>query len=126
MSTLLPKTLLIVDDSRVSRLMIRTLVAKHRPAWNIVEAANGDEALALVAEAVPDYATVDINMPGLLGTEVAERLRRDHPGLALVLFSANVQGSHHALAAGIGAGFVAKPVNDKSVMQALAFLESRA
>ncbi len=125
MTTAPSKTILIVDDSRVSRMMIRALVAQHRPAWRIVEAANGDEALALVTRETPDFVTLDINMPGIMGTEVAEHMRRDFPALPMVLFSANVQGSHQARAAAIGAGFVAKPVNEKSVLQAIALLESR-
>lgn len=123
MSSAPSKTLLIVDDSRVSRLMIRTLVTAHRPTWTIVEAVSGEEALALLAQSAPDHITMDINMPGALGTDVAERIAREHPALRMVLFSANVQGSHQARAAAIGAKFVSKPVTEKSVLQALSFFD---
>lgn len=123
MSSVPRKTLLIVDDSRVSRMMIRTLVTAHRPQWDIVEAMSGDEALALLTTSVPDHITMDINMPGSLGTDVAERIAREHPSLRMVLFSANVQGSHQARASAMGAKFVAKPVNEKSVVQALTFFD---
>lgn len=123
MSSAPSKTLLIVDDSRVSRMMIRTLVVKHRPSWTIIEATSGDEALGMVAQSVPDHITMDINMPGALGTDVAEQIAREHPSLRMVLFSANVQGSHQTRADVMGAKFVAKPVTEKTVLQALTFFD---
>ncbi|WP_295958845.1 response regulator [Rhodoferax sp.] len=116
--------LLIVDDSRVSRMMIRTLVLAKRPTWTLVEATNGDEALALAATQPFTYCTMDINMPGMLGTDAAEHLKRDYPALRLALFSANIQESQKTRAAELGVKFVAKPVSDKSVTEALTFFES--
>lgn len=125
MTTTPPATaLLIVDDSRVSRMMIRTLVLSKRPTWNVVEASSGDEALLLAATQSFTYCTMDINMPGMLGTDAAEILRRDYPALRLTLFSANIQESQKTRAADLGVKFVAKPVSDKSVTEALAFFES--
>ena len=126
MSSARPKSLLIVDDSRVSRMMIRTMIAARRPEWTLLEAASGDEALQTLQQQVPDYVTMDINMPGTIGTDVAEQILRDHPGLRLVLFSANVQGAHQSRAAGMGAGFVHKPVSERSVEHALELLERPA
>ena len=119
-------SLLLVDDSRVSRMMIRTLVLAKRPDWTVVEAASGDEALSLAAAQAFHYCTMDINMPGMLGTEAAERLLRDFPALRLALFSANIQESQRSRAAGLGAKFVAKPVSEKSVAEALEFFEAAA
>jgi len=119
-----PKTLLIVDDSRVSRMMIRGLVVAKRPQWTVVEAANGQDALQVVGQQKIDFCTMDINMPGLLGTDAAEQIARDHPGLRLALFSANIQESQKTRASQIGVKFVAKPVSEKSVLEALDFFES--
>ena len=49
------KTLLIVDDSRVSRMMIRTFVLAKYPQWIIIEAASGNEALEIVDRDTPNY-----------------------------------------------------------------------
>ncbi len=118
------KTLLIVDDSRVSRMLIRTLVAKHRPGWTLREASSADEALEQLDGQLPDYVTMDINMPGMLGTDAAERMAHDHPGrMRIALFSANVQAAHQTRADALGMRFVAKPVTDKSVLQAIAYFE---
>ncbi len=117
-------TLLIVDDSRVSRMMIRTLVKAKRPEWVLSEAGTGDEAVAMAAAQTFTYCTMDINMPGMLGTDAAELLLRAHPTLRLALFSANIQESQKTRAAELGVKFVAKPVSDKSVTEALTFFES--
>ncbi|WP_394789594.1 response regulator transcription factor [Rhodoferax sp.] len=117
-------TLLIVDDSRVSRMMIRTLLQAKRPDWTLLEAVSGAEALAMAAAQPVDYCTMDINMPGMLGTEAAEQLLRDHTGLRLALFSANIQESQKSRAVELGVKFVAKPVSEKSIAEALAFFES--
>lgn len=123
MSSAPPKTLLIVDDSRVSRMMIRTLVVARKPHWTIQECETGDAALERLADGVPDYVTMDINMPGTIGTDVAERILQAYPQVRMAVFSANVQSAHQARAAAMGACFVAKPVSDRSVQLALQFFD---
>lgn len=117
-------TLLIVDDSRVSRMMIRTFVLAKHPQWIIIEAASGNEALDIVDRDTPNYCTMDINMPGIQGGDAAEQILGKYPGIRIVIFSANIQGSQQTRAAALGARFVAKPVTEKSVAQALEFFES--
>jgi CheY-like chemotaxis protein len=123
MSSAPPKTLLIVDDSRVSRMMIRTLVQAHRPHWTVQECESGDEALVRMEQGAPDYISMDINMPGTIGTEVADRILQGYPQVRMVMFSANVQAVYQTRASAMGACFVAKPVSEKSVQQALRFFE---
>lgn len=113
------KKLLIVDDSKVSRMIIRAHVLAQRPAWIIFEAASGLEAIALIDQDVPDYCTMDINMPGISGHEAAERILAKYPALRMVMFSANIQEINHARASLLGIIFVAKPVTEKSIAQAL-------
>ena len=120
------KTLLIVDDSRVSRMMIRAFVHVMHPQWIISEAASGDEALQMVDRDTPNYCTMDINMPGIIGTEAAAQILAKYPGIRIAIFSANIQESHQTRAVTLGARFVAKPVTEKSVAQALGFFESKA
>ncbi len=118
------KTLLIVDDSRVSRMMIRTFVLAKHPNWIIIEAVSGNEAVEIVDRDTPNYCTMDINMPGLLGTDAAEQILAKYPGIRVAIFSGNIQESHQTRAAALGAQFVAKPVTEKTVAQALAYFES--
>lgn len=117
------KSLLVVDDSRISRMQIKAQVLARCPQWTITEAATGDEAVALGQEFFFDFCTMDINMPGIPGTEAAEQLLKLHPTMRLVLFSANIQEAQQVRAAQIGVPFVAKPATEKSVAQALAYFQ---
>jgi CheY-like chemotaxis protein len=73
------KKLLIVDDSKVSRMVIRAHVKAVQPDWEFIEAASGEEAIKMVEQHAPDFCTMDINMPGMLGTDAAEQILQAHP-----------------------------------------------
>jgi len=116
-------SLLIVDDSRVSRMMIRAFVLDKNPDWQITEATSGDEAVKLVNQQHFDYCTMDINMPGTLGIVAAEQILEKFPTMRIAIFSANIQECLRSRAAELGAHFVAKPVTEKSVGQAVSFFK---
>jgi len=120
-----PKSVLIVDDSRVSRMLIKSLILAQFPHWTLTEAVSGNEALALAAAQSFDFCTMDINMPGLPGTDAAKQLLKMQPTVRIALFSANIQESQRARAEQLGARFVAKPVTQKSVALALAYFQER-
>lgn len=119
-----PPTLLIVDDSRISRMMIRSLVAEIRPQWQVDEAPDAAEALAKIAAAPPDFVSMDMNMPGQNGLEAARQIRASHPAVRVALFTANIQSTVQAAAASEGIQFVAKPVTGDSVTKAVQFFEA--
>lgn len=108
------KTLLIVDDSRVARLMLRSFISALRPEWHIVEAEDGEKAIALTTTETPHYATLDYNMPGMNGMELAEVLAASFPQLKMTLLTANIQDPVQQRAAALGIDFVAKPITEKS------------
>lgn len=114
-----PKKILIVDDSKVSRMVIKAHILSAHTDWIIQEAASGNEAIVMVDNEQPDYCTMDINMPGMLGTDAAEIILARHPGVRVVIFSANIQEAVQSRAQQLGALFVAKPVTDKSIAQAI-------
>ena len=109
------KKLLIVDDSKVSRMLIRAHILAQRPDWVISEATCGEDAIALVDNDTPDYCTMDINMPGISGTDAAEQIQTKYPLIKLVIFSANIQETHQSRARSLGTILVAKPVTEKSI-----------
>jgi len=118
------KKLLVVDDSKVSRMLLRATVANLRPNWEITEAAGGAEALALMQSIVFDYIIADINMPGMDGLELLAHIRRDHVGHRVCLLSANMQRDTLDRAAALQAGFVRKPITEESVSAVVAYLET--
>lgn len=116
------RRILIVDDSKVSRMRIRAFFASHCPQWTIQEAASGDEALHLAVKDRPDFVTMDVNMPGMSGFETAQLLHARDPGIRIVMLTANIQESSRQVAASLHLNFVAKPVTEASLQQALDFL----
>ena len=116
--------LLIVDDSRMSRMLIKAIISDIRPDWRIVEASTGDEAIELVEKNSPDFVSMDVNMPGVSGLEAAGRIRIRHPEIRIVLCTANIQESTREAAAKVGLHFVAKPITAQSIASAVTFFES--
>ena len=57
--------LLIVDDSRMSRMLIRAIITDTRPNWRNIEASTGDESIKLAEEHLPNFVSMDVNMPGI-------------------------------------------------------------
>jgi len=65
---------IIIDDERLARVELRRLLVAHPEIEIAGEASNGDEALRLIAQASPDLLFLDVQMPGLTGFDVLERL----------------------------------------------------
>lgn len=82
-------TILVVDDEMSLRqLLVRQLRSE---GYKVLEAGYGLEALA-VARTSPEPIQLvlsDIRMPGMLGTELAQRLLAEHPSVRVVLMSAH-------------------------------------
>ena len=73
MSTTLPSTILIVDDSRTMRTMVRE--ALEADSFQVVEAKDGADALAAVETIRADMVITDVNMPEMDGLRLVRALR---------------------------------------------------
>lgn len=111
---------LIVDDSKLARMgVIKALRALH-PDWQSVEAANADDAFALVKAKRPDFVLMDYNMPGKDGITLAAELRDFDLSMHLAVISANQQVEVVKRAAAAGAAFLPKPLTEKALADFLA------
>ena len=113
------------DDATIRRLMavfLRTL------GYRSVVVADGVQALAAVAEEVPDLVISDVHMPNLGGLELTRRLRED-PRLSrvpILLFSASINQGEDSVWRGAGAdGFISKPPTLASLRERLAQMLDR-
>ena len=118
------KTVLIVDDSRVSRLMARQYIISLHADWIVEEAGTGEEALVKSRDVRPDLILMDVNMPGMGGIAAAEQLRREFPELPISLLTANVQSATRDKAEALGVGFVEKPITEARIARLLSPLEA--
>ncbi len=64
----------IIDDERLARVELRRLLANHPEVEIAAEARDPEEALALLPNLSPDLICLDIQMPGMTGFELLERL----------------------------------------------------
>jgi two-component system, chemotaxis family, chemotaxis protein CheY len=103
--------ILIVDDSKVSRLFISSYFHEVQPDWQLFEADGGQQAQELVDEHHFFAITLDYNMPGLNGLELASLLRVKNPTCFMGLLTANVQRFTQDDAAKAGVKFYKKPVS---------------
>ncbi len=118
------KTLLVVDDSKVSRMMICKIVKERHPEWTLEEAANGEEALQKAQQVEIDFYSVDLNMPGMDGIELIEQLLVKYSDAKIVLLTANVQENVIEIALKLGAACVHKPINEESIDKMLSILNA--
>jgi two-component system cell cycle sensor histidine kinase/response regulator CckA len=86
-----PTVLVVDDEPPVLRLLRRQLEAL---GWTVLEARNGPEALRLLQgrRGAVDLVLSDIVMPGMNGTELADRILADRPEQCVVLMSGQAPG----------------------------------
>jgi putative two-component system response regulator len=70
-----PTRILIVDDEPANRGLVRRVLEPQ--GYQVIEAGDGVEALALIAQSLPDLILLDLNMPKLGGHAVVESVKRD-------------------------------------------------
>ncbi len=103
-------TILVCDNEEVLRALVRASLAEGD--YELVEAADGDEALDVARARRPDLILLDLMMPRRSGLEVLEELKRD-PALAdtpVVVLTARAQLPDRAAAEAAGADrFLTKP-----------------
>lgn len=118
-----PKTVLIVDDSRFARLMVRGMIAEAFPDWTVIEAENAAVALAEIAVKTVDIFLVDHNMPGMTGLDLIVEINQRVPGARVALLTANIQNDIRSRAEALGADFLSKPPTKERIVRYLADAE---
>ena len=105
-------TVLIVDDSKLARIVVGKAIAAVQPDWSRLEAASAEEAETVLARGGVDLMIVDYNMPGCNGLELADRVRTRYANMPIALATANVQDEIVAKARSINVTFVPKPITE--------------
>ncbi|MBI0537589.1 response regulator [Roseomonas sp. KE2513] len=108
-------TVLIVDDSKLARIVAGKAVAALQPDWARVEAGNAEEAIARLDAGGIDLALLDYNMPGKDGITLAAEMRALHPSMPIAVITANLQDEVIARVRAVNATFVPKPVTEEAL-----------
>ena len=112
---------LVVDDNAINRRVARSFLEIH--GLHISEAADGNEALEVLAMDKYDIVLMDIHMPGLDGAEAFKRLRTSGSANRLTPVIALTADSMHGdrekfLSKGFD-GYVSKPIDERSLVTAI-------
>jgi two-component system nitrogen regulation response regulator NtrX len=114
----LSASILIVDDEESIRFSLKGIIEDE--GHKVLEAASGEEGLALCEDSLPDLVFLDIWLPGLDGLTVLERLRRLSDDLPVVMISGH--GSIETAVTAIKKGafdFIEKPLSLEKVVIAV-------
>ncbi|MGD9953503.1 MAG: response regulator transcription factor, partial [Burkholderiales bacterium] len=111
---------LLADDHQIVREGLRRILAGQADLQVAAEAADGDEALALVRAQDFDVAVIDLSMPGLSGLDLVKRLKLEKPALKLLVLSMHGEQQYAARALKAGAsGYLTKDSAAGQLMGAL-------
>jgi len=105
--------ILVVEDDKIMRRLITTLLEKEE-IYEVVEAVNGQQALEMIAQDIPDLILLDIMMPMMDGYEVCKRLRGEQKYAKIPIIMLSSLDDKEDLVKGFNLGvddYISKPVD---------------
>ena len=121
-------TILITDDDPIIRRILRMTI--ERQGHSVIEAANGVEALSLLAKHHPDLIIMDVMMPKMDGLTACTKIKQnvEKSDIPIIILSAN--GTKSDIELGYAAGaeiYLQKPVIPSELYQVICqFLSSKS
>lgn len=113
----LGRTILLVEDNPHNRKIFSGMLA--HAGFQVVEAEDGNQALARVEEVRPDLILMDLSIPGIDGWEVTRRLKADarFSKIPIIALTAHAMRGDEESAREAGCdGYLSKPVSPKRVV----------
>lgn len=102
--------LLVVDDEHLIRWSLEQNLKKQ--GYEVVTAGSGEEALRLVREEQPDLVLLDIQLPGMNGIDVLEKIKDLDDDIIVIMVTANSGLENAVNAMRLGAyDYISKPFN---------------
>ncbi len=116
--SVLPKTVLIVEDNELNMKLFRDLLQAH--GYETLEARTGPEALETLKENHPDLILMDIQLPEVSGLEVTQKIKSntelaDIPVIAVTAFA--MKGDEERIRQGGCEDYIAKPISVVSFIE---------
>jgi two-component system chemotaxis response regulator CheY len=121
----IPRRMLIVDDSEITRALLRTLLRGED--YDVVgEACNGEQAVEMAQRLKPEIVCLDVDMPKMGGLEALAKIRELLPRTLVLMVTAHTERETVQTAIANGAaGYIVKPFNSGRVLAAIAAAVSR-
>jgi CheY-like chemotaxis protein len=109
-------TILVVEDNRLNMKLVRDVL--EHAGYDVVGAATGEEGVELALGVRPDLVLMDLQLPGIDGTEALRRIQQSATGavMPVVAVTASAMPSERAAATRAGFdGFLEKPINVRAL-----------
>ncbi len=120
-----PPLALVAEDATIIRLDICQLLLERAGFGEVIEARDGEEAVALARERQPDLAILDVNMPKLDGIEAARKILAEQ-SLPIVMLTAYADEGSVSRAVEAGAfAYVVKPFREQDLLPAIRAAQAR-
>jgi signal transduction histidine kinase/DNA-binding response OmpR family regulator len=121
-----PASILIAEDVRINRDLIKEFLDEY--AFDVLEAKNGEDAVALAIRHRPDLILMDMRMPGMDGYEAVRRIRAEEAIAAtpVIAVSASIMNGEVDRIREVCNAFLSKPVRKDDLIRTMAeFLACR-
>jgi type II secretory ATPase GspE/PulE/Tfp pilus assembly ATPase PilB-like protein len=114
------KTVLVVDDNKDYRELVKHLLSVHH--YKVMEAGDGQEALAIISKVTPDLVLVDFNMPNMNGYEMIQEVRSnsDTHKMRIIMFTGATNRQHLRTLNMDISDFLEKPVSNAKLLESIA------
>ena len=113
------KKILLVDDSAVA-LMAGAMILRRSGKYDLIEAKDGEEGLAMAIAEKPDLIVMDVVMPKMDGFEACRALREEEATREIPIIMATTRAEAENVENGFNSGcsdYVTKPVNAMELME---------
>ena len=94
---------LVVDDSRVARMLIMSIIKEFDEQIELLEAENGEEGIALYKKEIPDLTLLDLTMPVIDGYEALKSMKAVNGEKPIYILTADTQRKAVELCLSLGA-----------------------
>jgi two-component system cell cycle response regulator DivK len=111
-----PRRILVVEDNPLNLKLVREVLSFLE--YDVIEAQSGEEALRAAKDTPPDLVLMDLQLPGIDGTETLHRLRQDTlgPDVPVVAVTAFAMAADKERAARAGFdGYIEKPISVRAL-----------
>jgi two-component system NarL family response regulator len=111
---------LVADDHALFRRALAAVFADEPDVELVGEASDGEEAIRMAAELVPDVVLMDVRMPKVLGIDAARQIKADQPSTKIVMLTVSDEEDDlfEAIKAG-ASGYLLKEVDPAEIADAL-------
>ena len=119
----MPFRILIVDDSQVCLVLTRGYLQSCRPDWSCSTAGSAEEAMALIEVQRFDAYSLDYNLPGINGLELAKWIRSRDQQCFIGLLTSNIMNYVEDLAISDKINYYRKPAKADVIQQFVSDIE---